>query len=182
MNDRTMEDGLNILIADLRRLKGAAFWQQLALIADRSEFKQIEDDIYGAIGNQTPDFERLLDAARKAVSFGYTVYILPNPKGVKSADFIFRRKGIYHLYELKTIFGTHSIGNRLMEASSQSNRVLLNFTRKYNPRLLAKELIQLFRADQAMVEVLIFYKGKQFLVKRRSANPSLIKRLTNIMR
>ena len=79
-----MEDGLDILIADLRCLKGAAFWQQLALIADRPEFKQIEENIYCAIGPQSPDFERLLDAARKAVSFGYSVYILPNPKGVKS--------------------------------------------------------------------------------------------------
>ena len=177
-----MEDGLDILIADLRCLKGAAFWQQLALIADRPEFKQIEENIYCAISHQSPDFERLLDAARKAVSFGYSVYILPNPKGVKSADFIFKRKGVYHLYELKTVFGKHSIGNRLLEASSQSNRVLLSFTRKYNPRQLAKELIQLFHADKAMVEVLIFYKGKQFLVKRRAVNPSLIKRLTNIMR
>ena len=182
MTDWTMEDGLDILIADLRHLKGAAFWQQLALIANRPEFKQIEAGIYSAISLQSPDFEHLLDAARKAVSFGYTVYILPNPKGVKSADFIFKRKGIYHLYELKTIYGKHSVGNRLLEASSQSNRVLLSFTKKYNPRLLAKELIQLFHSDKAMVEVLIFYKGKQFLVKRRSVNPSLIKRLINIMR
>ena len=128
-----MDDGLDILIANLRNLKGAAFWQQLAVIASRPEFKQVEESIYSVIGPETPDYDRQLDAARKAVLFGYTVYLLPNPKAVKSADFIFQRKGVYKLFELKTITGQNSVGNRIMDALDQSNRLLLNMCTKYNP-------------------------------------------------
>lgn len=161
-----MEDGLDILIADLRCLKGAAFWQQLALIADRPEFKQIEENIYCAISHQSPDFERLLDAARKAVSFGYSVYILPNPKGVKSADFIFKRKGIYKLFELKTITGQNSVGNRISDALDQSNRILLNMSVHYNPRKLGKEIIRCFRINKSCMEVLILHNKQALSITR----------------
>ena len=104
-----MEDGLDKMIAQLQLLEGAAFWQQLAAITQRREFKSFEDGIFSAIGSESPDFDQLIDAARKAVAFGYTVYILPNPKGTKSADFIFKRKRVYKLIELKTIIGIRSV-------------------------------------------------------------------------
>ena len=57
-----------------------------------------------------------------------TVYVLPDPNIVRSADFIFVRKGVYKLYDLKTISGKSSADNRLIESIGQANRVLLNIT------------------------------------------------------
>ena len=56
---------------------------------------------------------------------GYQVYILPNPKGLRTPDFMLERKGIYRVYDLKTIIGKNSAVNRLRESIGQANRVLL---------------------------------------------------------
>ena len=168
-----MEDGLDSMIASLHDLKGPSFWKQLATITKRREFEPFEEGIITAIGPENPDFEPLLDAARKAVAIGYTVYILPNPRGTKSADFIFRRKGVYKLFELKTIRGKNSVGNRLKDACLQSNRVLLNMTIRYNPRLLAFEIARFFENNTEIREVLIFRKGKIIQIRRPSVSQNM---------
>ena len=43
------------------------------------------------------------------------------------------------MFDLKTIMGKNSVGNRLMESIGQANHVLLNMKFNYEPRLLAKE-------------------------------------------
>lgn len=165
-----MEDGLDILISRLRDQEGKPFWQKLEAITRRREFHLIENGIFSALGTEAPDLECLLDAARKVVAFGYTVYLLLNPQGVKSADFIFERKGIYRLYELKTITGQNSVGNRLKEAVSQSNRVILNIRTQYNLRKLAKEVKRFFMISGEIVEILVLIRGKQLSVNRQSAD------------
>ena len=56
-------------------------------------------------------------AARKAVEHGYRVFMLPNPPGVKTPDYILERRGVYKLFDLKNISG--------------KNIVLTIFRRKY---------------------------------------------------
>ena len=50
----------------------------------------------------------------------------PLPKGFRTADFIFERKGVYKMFDLKTIFGSNSVDNRLSESVHQTNCVLLH--------------------------------------------------------
>ena len=177
-----MEDGLGILIAELRDLKGKAFWQRLAVITRRKEFKEVEKGIYSAITSGSSDYDCLLAAARKAKSFGYDVYILPNPKTVPSADFIFKNKNSYKLYELKTIRGENSVGNRLRSSITQSSRVLLNFTGTYSPRRLADEINHHFASFSEVKEVLMFYRRQQISIRRNSVGPNLWKGLTKNMK
>ena len=66
------------------------------------------------------------------------------------------------VYDLKTISGKTSVGNRLFESIGQSNRVLLNITVDYNTRLLASDIKSYFELNQNALEVLIF-KGKRLL-------------------
>ena len=102
-----------------------------------------------------------------AVEHGYRVYILPNPKGIRTADFIFERKGVYKMFDLKSIIGKSSVSNRLMESIGQTNHVLLNMMTDYNARLLAKDIQMYFEANKDAREVLIM-KGNKFLsVSRR---------------
>jgi hypothetical protein len=104
----------------------------------------------------------LLNAARKAVEYGYKVFILPNPKGIRTADFIFERRGVYKMFDLKTISGKSSASSRLIDSIGQTNHVVLNMVANYNPRLLAKDVQFYFETNKEAREVLII-KGNKFL-------------------
>lgn len=99
---------------------------------------------------------------KKAFNAGYKVYVLPNPKGVKSADYIFERNGVVKKYDLKTITGQSSIGNRLNESIGQTNRVFLNLVTDYNARSMAVEIKNYFETNKDALEVLIA-KGNKFV-------------------
>ena len=158
-------------LQELHFLKGAQFINQLKLIVSEGEFHLVkgEDYIFSAISEQSDDFDNLINAARKAVTHGYRVYILPNPQGIRTADFIFERKGIYKLYDLKTVRGQSSVFNRLLESIGQTNNVLLNMTTDYNVRQLAKDIRRYFQMNSEALEVLIFRGNRSFQVKRVSA-------------
>ena len=137
-----MTNDITAELAKLHELKGAEFSRQVELIALRREFHPIDNErgIFTVGDNKNDDYENLIQAARKAVEFGYKVYLLPNPKGIRTADFIFEFKGIFVMYDLKTIQGSNSVGTRLLESIGQSNRILLNMATTYNARYLASDI------------------------------------------
>ncbi len=157
-------------LARLHILKGADFFKQLKKITGLHIFKSVDggNNIFAAEGSHRDDFPMLLDAARKAVQLGNKVYILPNPKGIRTADFIFESRGIYKMYDLKTIQGKSSVLNRLLESIGQTNHILLNMTTDYNARLLAKEISKYFNVNPNAIEVLIFKGLKNIVVKREA--------------
>ena len=156
--------GIAVELEELHYLQGAQFVRQLKLITYYGEFHPVEGetDIFSTGGEQGEDYANLLNAARKAVDHGYKVFILPNPKGIRSADFIFERRGIYKMFDLKTISGKTSASSRLLESIGQTNHVVLNMVANYYPRLLAKDVQFYFEANKEAREVLII-KGKKFL-------------------
>lgn len=165
---------LNTLLEDLHVAFGSGFVWTLKQITSHGEFKPIpgETDIFSVGGETCEDYDNLLNAARKAVEHGYRVFILPNPKGIRTADFIFERKGVYRLYDLKTVQGKASASNRMKESIGQTNRVLLNMTSDYNARLLASDIKEYFENNSDAVEVLIF-KGKKVIsvIKEYTQSP-----------
>lgn len=162
--------GFAIELQDLHYLKGASFINQLKIIINSGEFFPIEGEprIYSAISNQSDDYDNLINAARKAVEHGYRVYLLPNPKGIRTADFIFVRKGVLKLFDLKTITGKNSVDNRLSESVGQTNRVLLHMTADYNPGTLARSIKRYFELNPYAREVLVYKGKKQISVTRKS--------------
>ena len=164
----TMSD-ITAELAKLHILKGADYSRQVERIACMGDFHPVENEfnILSTGGESGDDYSNLLNAARKAVAHGYKVYILPNPSGINTADFIFERKGVYRMYELKTIQGSSSALNRLTDSTSQSNHVLLNMTTRYNGGLLAVQIKSYFEQNNQALEVLIF-KGKVSLSIKRS--------------
>ncbi len=162
--------GFAVELQDLHYLKGASFINQLKLIINSGEFFPIEGEpgIFSAISNQSDDYDNLIKAARKAVEHGYRVYLLPNPKGIRTADFIFVRKGVLKLFDLKTIAGRNSVDNRLSESVGQTNRVLLHMTADYNPGTLARSIKRYFELNPYAREVLVYKGKKQISVTRKS--------------
>ena len=143
-------------------------WRGLAVeLNELHRLVEGETNIFSALGEQSEDFDNLLNAARKAVEHGHRVYILPNPKGIRTADFIFERKGVYKMYDLKTISGKTSLENRLKESIGQTNHVLVNVCSTYNARLMAIQIKNYFKVNPDALEVLV-YKGKKAIsVTRR---------------
>ena len=177
--------GFAIELQDLHYLKGASFINQLKLIINSGEFFPVEGDpgIFSAISNQSDDYDNLIKAARKAVEHGYRVYLLPNPKGIRSADFIFVRKGVLKLFDLKTITGKNSVGNRLAESIGQTERVLLNMQTDYNIRRLTLEIKRYFEMSAAVQEVLIYSGSKEISIKRNVASSKgFLKMMMNSLR
>ena len=129
-------------LALLHELSGADFSRQVEKIAKRAEFYPLEKGcgIYVCGGEKQKDYENLVNAARKAVAHNYEVYILPNPNNIRTADFIFVQKGIYKMYDLKTIYGKMSVMNRLKESIGQTNHVLLNMATDYHGMALARSI------------------------------------------
>ena len=170
---------LDVLLADLHHAKGAFFVELLKEIISYGEFRPVENEnnIFFTGGERDKDYPNLLNAARKAVAQGYRVFILPNPKGIRTADFIFERKGVIGLYDLKTIQGKASVSNRLNESIGQTNRVLLNIKTDYNWRLLASDIKSFFEKSKDAIEVLVFKGNKTISIKRGLVQNSAFNRL-----
>ena len=83
----------------LHELSGAEYSRQVERIALSGVFHLLENeiDIYtpGVIKND--DYQNQLVAARKAVEFGYKVYILPTPKGSRTPGFILEKKNTFRV-------------------------------------------------------------------------------------
>ena len=174
-----------ILLEDLRIVHGSAFVNQLKLITAHRAFYPIKDeaDIYTTGGERGEDYDNLLNAARKAVEHGYRVFILPNPKGIRTADFIFERKGVYKMFDLKTISGKNSVGNRLKDSIGQTNCVLLHLVCDYNVRNLTQEIKRYFEMSSEVSEVLIFTGKKEISIRRNiAASKGFLKMMINSFR
>ena len=158
-------------LAMLHSLDAGDYSRQVERIARCSEFCPLkgEEGIFVCGGETDADYGNLLNAARKAVFHGYKVFILPNPKGVRTPDFIFEMKGIYRVYDLKTIIGKNSASNRLRESIRQANRVLLNMRCEYKAKVLALDIQTYFESSPDAREVLVFKGRKHISVKRNSA-------------
>ena len=72
------------------------------------------------------------------------------------------------MFDLKTISGKNSVGNRLKESIGQTNRVLINMTADYNPSELARRIKHYFEYNPNAKEVLIFKGKKQISVTVKS--------------
>ena len=162
--------GLADELAELHFIHGASFIKQLKLITYYGDFHTVENEtnIFSTGGERSEDYNYLLDAARKAVEHGYRVFILPNPKGFRTADFIFERKGVYKMFDLKTIHGKSSVMNRLYESVGQTNHVLLNMIINYRAISLASCIKKYFEINPNAIEILVFKGNKEILVKRSS--------------
>ena len=164
-----MED-IAIELSLLHSLSGIQFVKQLEKITQYGGFALVKGEtaIYSVGGEYDGDYDALLDAAHKAVEHGNTVYLLPNPRNCRTADFIFKKKGAYMMYDLKTVYGKGSVETQLLDSIGQSNRILLNITSDYNGRLLAADIKAYFEANRNAVEVLL-YKGKKTISVNRYA-------------
>ena len=143
---------------------------EVKAITSSKIFKQVEKNIFSAIGNEDNDYERLLAVARKASSKGYTSFILPNPRKGRTPDIILQRKGIFKVYDVKTIVGTNSVSNRLADSVGQKHRVLLHVTTEYDPRKMATEIKTFLEQNIDTIEITVLRGNKEITVNRATCH------------
>ena len=78
--------------------------------------------------------------------------------------------GFAALYDLKTISGKSSAGNRLSESIGQTKRVILNVASNYNPRMLAVDIRGYFNANPEVQEVIVLKGGRMLPVTRKNVS------------
>ena len=160
----------------LQGLKGREFAERVKAITERRDFKPVKGykNIFCAGSTTDADYKPQLNAAKKAVGRGYTVYMLPNPKGNRTPDLILVRKEFYKVFDLKTISGKNSADNRLEESIGQANRVLLNMPAHYNSRKLALSIKDYFEINKEAQEVLIFKGQREMSVSKTDINKDFV--------
>ena len=162
---------------ELQGMSGKMRSDKLREIISDGTYKPVKDHkgVFARLGaDSEPDYENQLFAADRAVEHGNTVYIMPNP-GAPSPDLVFVRKNLIKDYELKTLQGKNSAGNRLKKSGDQSNRALLRMAVDYNARDLAKEVKKYFDKNPNGVEVLIYKGMKELSIRRRDLNKDFVK-------
>ena len=108
---------------------------------------------------------------------------MPNPKGLKTADIILEKKGVYRLYDIKTISGKSSVSNRLNDSIEQANNVILNITSRYNARRLSDEITNYYYSNKEFNELIICYKGTiRLKIDRTKINKGLWRQISNEIR
>lgn len=166
--ETTLNDKLRSLLTE----KGRGLTRLLREIIASRRFKKVDghEGVRYAINEKDNDYASLIACADKAVRHGYNVAILPNPKGIRTPDFILYNGKFIAAYDVKTISGQNSVGNRLNDSIGQTNRVILNMPGNYNARLLAKDLRSYFEANKDAIEVVIFKGGDRISITRKQIN------------
>lgn len=167
----------------LQYLSGSNHWKQLRKITMSKEFKPVEKGIFSAIGSSSEDYDNILFASKVLVAKGYRAYMLPNPQGFRTPDIILVKKGVYKIYDLKTISGEGSVSSRLDDSIGQSNNVILCFRVKYPYKTLCRQIKYHYENNIYSGEVKILYKGSERItLTRDNINDGLSKLLMNIFR
>ncbi len=173
VNDKSTKNKGDIAseLSKLHELKGKEYNQQLQSITEMNVFKPHPEvkNVFWTGNTKDPDLQPLLAGAKKLTADkDIKVFILPNPGSGRTNDYIVVRKGIYKDYDLKTITGEHSAGNRLSESIGQTRRVVMNMCTDYNPRTLAGEIKGYFNDNNDAIEVLILKGKRRITVNRKT--------------
>jgi hypothetical protein len=121
---------------------------------------------FGTVKDTDPEYKDNLNAAKSLNNIGYDVYMIPKLSGSKSPDFILKKGGKPFLYELKTIYGTGSLENRLIDASKQADRIVLNMVGNVDSRYVAGTIKDFYLNNRQIKEIKVLLGGKPIDVYR----------------
>ena len=118
---------------------------------------------------KTGEYPKNIQHAQKFVQHGYDVFLLSNPQGFKSSDFVIRKRGKLYYVEGKTSTGKHSLNHNFDDGSTQADRVSINFAGNTNTTYVRGEVKAAFVGNKHLKEVLIFRGSRLIKVTRQDA-------------
>lgn len=112
------------------------------------------------------EFPGNLSLARKLMANGYDVYMLDNPNGIRSADFIATRKNMVYYLEGKTMNGKGSLDELLDKAASQAENIIVDVIGSEDAAYIAREIKSVFEHYIQLRSVGVF-KGSRLIITTR---------------
>lgn len=143
--------------------------------AELQRFSTVENKILTLYANQYNEILKKgetpnnLQIALKFVANGYDVFMLSNPKGTKSADFIIRKRNCLYYVEGKTSTGGSSLVHRFEKGAEQADRIVINLIGKRRGKSLLSEIKKAFEASKNLKVVYIFKASRLIFIKRNDA-------------
>ena len=122
---------------------------------------------------KTGEIPNNLQIAQKFVENGYDVFLLFNPKGTKSADFIIRQKNKLFYVEGKTSSGGSSLVHRFEKGAEQADRIAINFIGKPKFKPFLAEIISSFEKNENLKELYLFKKSRLISITRKLVNSKI---------
>ena len=143
-------------------------------IVSNEGFKKLETGIskFATIEKTDIEFRNNIFGARALVKNGYNVFMLPNPKDFKSADFVLQKGNRFFYSEMKTIHGgsPETVVKQLNKAKAQSDRIILNVVGNISPRNLADGIQTFYENNPQVREIKVLKGGKEINVNARDAS------------
>lgn len=175
-------DDVTELLKSLHEVTGAEYIKKLRKIVNLRIFQKTDmRNVWSAIDENSPDYGNLFSAAGKLADHGFEVFILPDPKSTRSGDYILKRKNFVRAFDLKTITGFDSAGNRLSESIGQANNVVLNIRSRYNAHDLGESIKGYFEINKAAQSVIILKgRGKYIEVTRNETTKKFIEHFSRL--
>ena len=118
---------------------------------------------------KTGEIPNNLQIAQKFVNNGYDVFLLSNPKGTKSADFIIRKRNCLYYVEGKTSSGGSSLVHRFEKGAKQADRIVINLTGARRGKSFLSEIKSAFEANENLQVIYIFKASRLIFIKRNDA-------------
>lgn len=142
---------------------------------EMQRFSTTENKIFTLYENQyneilkTGEIPNNLQIAQKFVMNGYDVFLLSNPKGTKSADFIIRKRNCLYYVEGKTSSGGSSLVHRFEKAAGQADRIAVNFTQIPSFHDIYTQVKKGFEHNQNVKDFFIFKGSRLILISKKMA-------------
>ena len=111
------------------------------------------------------ELSKNIQMAKKMANNGYDCYLLSNPHGTKSADFLFVKDGKVLYTEGKLSTGKNSLGHNLSKGGSQSERLLIDLTGTKDTNYISARLEEAFENNDNLKEVMLLKGGRLISVK-----------------
>lgn len=108
-----------------------------------------------------------LALAKKFVAKGYDVYMLPNPKNTRSADYILRKDNKLYYTEGKFLTGKNSLDHKFYK--EQSERISIDVMSSISANYVSSIVKTSFEQYGNLKEVILFKGSRMITIDRRKA-------------
>lgn len=122
------------------------------------------------------EMPRNLALARKLTKQGYDVYLMPNPHGVTSADYILRKNGRLIYAEGKRLDGKNSLDHLLAKGATQSRTIIADIVGNQNTGYVMSNVTKAFETNAGLSKIMLFKSSRIITITRKDMGRKDFKR------
>lgn len=108
--------------------------------------------------------------AKKLLSNGYDVYLMPNPKQTQSADFIIKKGGLLYYTEAKTLDGKSTLNHLISKGALQADRIVVDIIGTGDINYIRREVKRGFERNSNLSFIILLKGNSEIIVSRQIVN------------